>query len=104
MKALKYKLVVVDGVMDYIHGMSETIDEYYFPDPVNLCMNYKAVFPTTEEDATERRKKAENVEEISIASTAIVSRLLMLSTSLIAAKKAEKEIRSFFKLSEDDEK
>ena len=100
MKAYKYKIKICESTMDYVHGMFQNIDEYYFPSPVNLCFNYKAVFIADEETAEARRDEATDTEEIEVGDEGMEGRLIILATHIAAMKAGEEEMRKILQLTE----
>ena len=64
MKAVKYKVEIVDGVLDMTHGLSHTITEYYLPDTGIVFNFYGEVVHAFKSSPSARH--AESIEEVEI--------------------------------------
>jgi uncharacterized UBP type Zn finger protein len=88
MEAIKYKIKIYEGTMDFIHDGGQTIEEIYFPE-INLTINNKAIF------LGNREKSDHDNEEVIEIPDDIANNLIALASVLSTKTNLEEQIRKY---------
>ncbi len=90
MKALRYKIEVCEGIMDFAHGGGHAIEELYVPE-LKLVINSECCYVTEDLGRTDSETVKDKTEIELDEET--VAKMRALCDVLILHKKLEKEVR-----------